>query len=174
MMIVVVIVAVVVIVVDIVAADADAPGGEPAVRPTSWSIRDRTDRLGTRGGHPPLKVDAAPWSLMLGTSSYFYKGGPISAPRPVYFLDHKFVAGIHATHVNFLVGENDDDSVLHIDGHLLLLIDRSICKFFESLKKRLSAPSRGVAWIDVNRDQIALHTQEHFAFVGTPLRTQRR
>jgi hypothetical protein len=36
---------------------------------------------------------------------------------------------------------------------------------------RFAAPSGGIAWINVNRDQLAvrLHTQDHLAFIGAPV-----
>ena len=74
---------------------------------------------------------------------------------------------------NFLVWKDDENTVFHIDDYLLLAVNHFISEFFELLKKWFSAPSRGVARIDVNRDQIALHAQEHFTFVGAPLRAQR-
>ena len=98
---------------------------------------------------------------------------PISAPRAPNVLDHKFVAGIHGTYVNFLVRKDDENSVFDVDDYLLLLVNRFFCEVFELPKKWFSAPSHGVAGIDVNREQIALHAQKHFTFVGTPLRAQR-
>ena len=101
------------------------------------------------------------------------KRHPITAPRAPDVLDYKFVAGIHGTYVNFLVWKDDENSVFHIDDYLLLAINRFFCEFFKLPKKWFSAPSHGVTGIDVNREQIAFHTQKHFTFVGTPLRTQR-
>ena len=108
-----------------------------------------------------------------GTRSALDKCHPISAPRAPDVLDYKFVAGIHGTYVNFLVWKDDENSVFHIDDYLLLAVNRFVCEFFELPKKWFSAPSHGVAGIDVNREQIALHAQKHFTFVGTPLRAQR-
>jgi hypothetical protein len=109
-------------------------------------------------------------SLDSGTRSALYERRPISAPRAPYLPNHKFVAGIHGTYVNFLVWKDDENSVFHIDDHLLLAVNRFVSECFELLKKWFSAPSRRVAWIDVNREQIALYAQEHFTFVGAPLR----
>jgi len=85
-------------------------------------------------------------------------------------LDHKVVSGIHGTHIHFLVRKDDDHSVFYINHHLLLIVCRFACEFFELLKVRLSAPSGRIAWINVKRDQIALQAQKHLAPVGAPLR----
>ena len=101
------------------------------------------------------------------------KRHPISAPRAQDVLDYKFVAGIHGTYVNFLVWKDNENSVFYIDDYLLLAVNRLVCELFKLPKKWLSTPSHRVAWIDVNREQIALHAQKHFTFVGAPLRAQR-
>jgi hypothetical protein len=88
-------------------------------------------------------------------------------------LDYKFVAGAHGIYVDFLVWKDNETSVFHIDDYLLLALNRFVCEFFALPKKWFSTPSHRVAGIDVNREQIALHAQEHFTFVGAPLRAER-
>src|SRR5882724_5520633 len=125
--------------------------------------------LDFRDTHRPDKRDHLRTALLWPSEARadFYESLPISALRAPYFPDHKFVAGIHGSYVNFLVWEDDDHSVFHIDHHLLLAIYRFACELLELLKERLSPPGRWVARIDVEGDQVALHAQEHFAFVGT-------
>src|SRR5215471_5235615 len=86
------------------------------------------------------------------------------------------IAGIHGADFDFLVGKDHDDAVLYVNDHLmpgLLSVD---CKLSKLLKIRFSAPSGGIAWINVNRDQLAirLHTQDHLAFIGAPVLAQTR
>jgi hypothetical protein len=127
----------------------------------------RIEREETR--HSP----AAPsFGSISGTRSALDKRHPISTPRAQDVLDYKFVAGIHGTYVDFLVWKDDENSVFHIDDYLLLALNRLVCEFFKLPKEWFSTPSHRVAWIDVNRKQIALHAPKHFAFVGAPLRAQ--
>src|SRR5215831_15411720 len=79
---------------------------------------------------------------------------PIPAARTKSLPDHELVAGVHGAHVDLLVGKDDDDPVFHIDDHLLLAVYRFVRELFELLKKRLAAPGRGVAWIDMQGDEI--------------------
>jgi len=145
-------------------ATATAQGGQ---KPFCKKSLMRSEREETR--HSP----AAALLRMSGTRSALDKRHPISTPRAQDVLDYKFVAGIHGTYVSFLVWKDNENPVFHIDDYLLLAVNRFFCELFKLTKKWLSTPSHRVAWIDVNREQIALHAQKHFTFVGAPLRAKR-
>src|ERR1700751_3108653 len=86
------------------------------------------------------------------------------------------IAGIHGANFDFLVGKDHDDGALYVNDHLLAGLQSVDRKLPELLKIRFAAPSGGVAWINVNRDQLAdrLHTHDHLAFIGPPVLAQTR
>jgi hypothetical protein len=100
------------------------------------------------------------------------KGVPISAARAHQFSHNQMVTGIHCAHVDFLVREDDDDSVLDVNGHLLFGVYGARGECLDLSKKRFATPGGGVARIDVDRDEVSFMAHEHLAFVGAPLRAE--
>src|SRR5258707_3286351 len=84
------------------------------------------------------------------------------------------IARIHGADLDFLIRKDRDDAVLDVDDHLLVDIGPLDRELLERPKIRLPAPCRGVARIDMNRDQLAVrfHAQDELASARPPLLTE--
>src|SRR5258708_32292639 len=83
------------------------------------------------------------------------------------------IARIHGADLDFLIRKDRDDAVLDVDDHLLVDIGPLDRELLERPKIRLPAPCRGVARLDMNRDQLAVrfHAQDELASARPPLLT---
>jgi hypothetical protein len=81
------------------------------------------------------------------------------------------ITRIHGADVNFLVGQDNNHTILDVNNDALIDIRALDRKLLESLKIWLAAPRARVSWINVCRDQLAIrfHAQDYLASVGAPM-----
>src|SRR5215468_2527729 len=106
-----------------------------------------------------------------GRSGSLDEGDPIAAIRAADFAHHEMIARIHGADLDFLIRKDRDDAVPDVDDHLLVDVGPFDGELLKCPKIRLPAPRRGVARIDMNRDQLAVrfHAQDKFTAARPPL-----